>query len=423
MNESLLLGRIRDLGPVSRADLARSCNLSKPTVSLALSNLERASLIRSPGVRTGAPGPAASLYELSPDAGMVLALDVGLQFLRGAISDFSGTVRARASAKVTGSGAQAVVAGLTYLADELMTAAGVGVGSITQTVLGSPGVHDPDRDVLMLSGKLVGWDAAVLRALRSRFGASLIIENDVDAAALAEQEHGHGRDVDSFGFVSVGTGIGMGLVLGGRLHRGSHGAAGEIGYLPLDHPGGVDAQDARRRGSLEASAGAAGIVRAARRAGLRGPVTARRVFAAAGRGDQRAAEVVAQEAVLVAKAICAVITVVDPGLIVLGGGIGRADGFADAVRKELAAIAPVQPDLKVSALGDDAVVDGCLAAGSQRLWTLVIGALSDGAATPGRGLGEDRLPQARGSDHPAQAHRGAVISRSGRMPGGSAGSP
>lgn len=380
MNESLLLGRIRELGPVSRADLARSCHLSKPTVSLALSNLERAALIRSPGVRTGAPGPAASLYELSPDAGMVLALDVGLQFLRGAISDFSGVVRARASMKFTGSGAQAVVAELVELADGLMAVAGIGIGSITQTVLGSPGVHDPGRDVLLLSGQLIGWDASILEALRKKFGASLIVENDVDAAALAEQEHGHGRDVESFGFVSVGTGIGMGLVLGGQLHRGSHGAAGEIGYLPLNHPDGVDAKDARRRGILEASASAAGIVRAARRAGMRGPITARQVFAAAGKGDQRAVGVVAQESLLVAKAICAVITVVDPGLIILGGGVGRADGFADAVRKELTSLAPVQPDVKVSALGDDAVVDGCLAAGSQRVWELVNATLSDATA-------------------------------------------
>jgi predicted NBD/HSP70 family sugar kinase len=233
-------------------------------------------------------------------------------------------------------------------------------------------VYDPRRDALALAGALPGWDQPiVLDELRRTFGNSLMIENDADAAALAERAHGHGRDVDSFAFVSVGTGIGMGLVLGGRLHRGAHGAAGEIGFLPLGSGAKSDARDARRRGALEAAASAAGIVRAARRAGIKRPVSARSVFTAAADGDERAARVVADEAVLVAKAICSVVAVADPELVVLGGGIGQATGFCAAVGRELRGLAPVQPELRVSALGVDAVVDGCLAAGSERAWQLV----------------------------------------------------
>ena len=159
------------------------------------------------------------------------------------------------------------------------------------------------------------------------------MENDVDAAALAERAHGHGQQVDSFAFVSVGTGIGMGLVIGGQLFRGAHGVAGEIGYMPMTGGHGGDPADARRRGALEAAASAPAVVRAARRAGMRGQVSARRVFAAAARGDERAAAVVAEEAELVARVLCAIVTVVDPELIVLGGGIGQAPGFAAAVTR------------------------------------------------------------------------------------------
>ncbi len=368
MNETLLLGLIREQGTVSRAELARMCSLSKPTVSLALANLERSGLIRTSGVRTGLPGPAAVLYELSPEAGFVLALDVGRQYLRGAITDFAGSVRVRSTVKVGATSGHGLVVDLIRLGQNLCADGGLGLDEISQTVLGSPGVHDPGRDVLALAGKLTGWDAHLLDELRKTFGAALMIENDVDAAALAEQEFGHGRGVDSFAFVSVGTGIGMGLVLNGRLHRGAHGAAGEIGYLPLENEQSSDPRDARRRGSLEASASAAGIVRSARRAGLRGPISARRVFAAAAKGERRAVEIVAAEATLVAQAVCSVVTVVDPDLVVLGGGVGRAAGFVDQVRSELSLIAPVLPELRVSALGDDAVVDGCLAAGADRLW-------------------------------------------------------
>jgi predicted NBD/HSP70 family sugar kinase len=226
---------------------------------------------------------------------------------------------------------------------------------------------------MKLTGGLRGWDRpAALVGLREAFGPSLVMENDVDAAALAERALGHGREVDNFAFVHIGTGVGMGLMLGGQLLRGAHGVAGEIAFLPLTGGSGADEQEARKRGTLEAAASASGVVRAARRGGMRGPVSARRVFEAAAAGDERAMAVVAEEARLVAKTICAVITVVDPDLVVLGGGIGRAPGFAEAVSAELEPIAPVMPAIRVSALGTDAVVDGCLSAGTELAWAQVM---------------------------------------------------
>jgi predicted NBD/HSP70 family sugar kinase len=377
LNEQLLLGYIRSAGEVSRPDLARMSRLSKPTVSLTLSNLERAGLIRTSGLRTGAPGRAATLYEVRPEAGYVLALDAGSEFLRGAVSDLAGTPRARSSLRTDATTGSERVVQLRQLAKGLCADAGIDLADVTQTVLGSPGVYDPKRDALRLAGALPQWDEpSVLAALRSTLGPSLRLENDVNAAALAEQAHGHGRGVSDFAFVSIGTGIGLGLVIGGRLHRGAHGAAGEIGFLPLPsgHPG--DARDARRRGPLEAAASAAGVVRAGRRAGLRGRMTARSVFAAAEAGDRRAGAVVATEAQLVAKALCSVVAVADPELIVLGGGIGQADGFLAGVAREVRRLAPVVPELRVSALGTDAVVDGCLADGLDRAWGIVTAGLS-----------------------------------------------
>jgi predicted NBD/HSP70 family sugar kinase len=459
MNEQLLLEHIRTAGPYSRAELARVSGLSKPTVSLALANLERAGLVRHAGQRTGVPGRSALLYEIRPEAGFVLGLDIGLRYLRGAVADLAGGVRARLSVPVSATSVPGRVAELVRLADDLCARAGIARESVTQTVIGSPGVYDPQHNLMALTGGLPGWDRPeALASLREAFGPALAIENDVDAAALAERALGHGRDVDNFAFVHIGTGIGMGLVLGGRLHRGVHGVAGEIAFMPLgsagpagDHQGnqghdsgaepgingysgvgsspngdsgadgdsdvahgadsgadpdgdsdgdpgvdrgvdrggesggdpgvdsggdpGVDPEEARRRGTLEVAAAADGIVRAARRAGMRGSVSARSVFEAAAEGDPRAAAVVAAEARLVASAICCVITVIDPSLIVLGGGIGQAPGFADAVTLALAATAPVLPEVKVSALGTEVVVDGCLAEGASLAWNRLVAAL------------------------------------------------
>jgi predicted NBD/HSP70 family sugar kinase len=387
MNEQLLLEHIRQRGPSSRAELARVSGLSKPTVSLALGNVERAGLVRIAGQRTGVPGRSARLYEIRPDAGLVLGLDIGHEYVRGAIADLTGEIRARTSVPARATSVRARVAELVELADMLCRNASVPRSAITQTVIGSPGVYDPRRNSMKLTGVLRGWDRpAALGGLREAFGPALVMENDVDAAALAERALGHGRDVDNFAFVHIGTGIGMGLILGGQLLRGAHGVAGEIAFLPLSGGAGADEHEARKRGTLEAAASASGIVRAARRGGMRGPVSARRVFAAAADGDERARAVVAEEARLVAQTICAVITVVDPDLIVLGGGIGRAQGFAESVGQELQQIAPVMPALRVSALGTDAVVDGCLAAGAELAWgqvMTVLGSSSLDGARPG----------------------------------------
>jgi predicted NBD/HSP70 family sugar kinase len=384
MNEQLLLEHIRQRGRCSRAELARISGLSKPTVSLALDNIERAGLVRIAGQRTGMPGRSARLYEIRPDAGLVLGLDIGHEYVRGAIADLTGEIRTRESLRARATSVRGRVGELVGLADLLCANSGVPRSAITQTVIGSPGVYDPRRNSMKLTGGLRGWDRpAALAGLREAFGPSLVMENDVDAAALAERALGHGRDVDHFAFVHIGTGIGMGLVIGGQLVRGAHGVAGEIAFMPLTDGADVDSRDVRRRGPLEAAAAASGIVRAARSGGMRGPVSARRVFEAAAAGDGRAVAVVAEEARLIAKTVCAIITVVDPDLIVLGGGIGRAPGFAESVIGELERIAPVMPAIRVSALGTDAVVDGCLAAGTELAWARVMTALPTAPSVDG----------------------------------------
>jgi predicted NBD/HSP70 family sugar kinase len=365
LNEQLLLEQMRGNGPVSRSELATASGLSKPTVGLALASLERDELVQHAGRRAGGRGRSASLYEIRKDAGFVLGLDVGREYVRGAVADLGGAVRVRESRPARSSSGVARVRELATLAGELLRDAAVERnGTLLHTVVGSPGVAEPDGRTLRLAPNLPGWERpAVLRELRNLLGDETTIENDVDAAAVAERDHGHGRDVSTFAFVSVGTGIGMGLVLDRKLHRGAHGAAGEIAFLPL---GG---------GALEAAASSSAVVKAAQQAGAR-MRSARSVFAAAAAGDARARDVVAAEAAVVAHALVSIVAVVDPELIVLGGGIGRAPGFADEVSAQLAQISPVVPDVKPSALGEDAVVDGCLAVGGDELWDRVLSSRS-----------------------------------------------
>jgi predicted NBD/HSP70 family sugar kinase len=369
LNEATLLNALRRRGQLMRGDLVSISGLSKATIAAALTNLENAGLVRVAGQRTGMPGRVASLYEVNPDAGFVVALDVGAEYLRGALADLGGTVRASGNRRVHGASSHARTAHLIALAEDLARETGITREAITQTVIGSPGIYDPGRDALRLARQLPGWERpGVLAELRDAFGPTTMVENDVNLATLAEREHGHGKCFETFVFISIGTGFGMGLVLNGRPYRGAHGAAGEIGFLSVDPRDEIDPAASRSRGPLDAVGSAAGIIRAARLRGMGGRLTAKRIFQNAADGDEKAIAVVRDEVRIVARAIADATSVVDPALVVLGGGIGSAPGFADAVTAQLETLLPFVPEVRVSALGLDAIVQGGLAAGTEVAW-------------------------------------------------------
>jgi predicted NBD/HSP70 family sugar kinase len=373
LNEQMLLEQIRRFESVSRSDLSAVSGLSKPTVAVALATLEKEGLIRVAGRISGRRGRATMLYQLRPEAGFVLGLDVGREYVRGAIADLSGAVRARGQRKVHPTSSAGRVSELVTLADELVAAVKIKRSAVTQTVIGSPGIYDRRRDAFFMARGLPGWQRPqVLAELRRAFGKDMVVENDVNLAALAERDVGTAQGVRNFGFVTVGTGIGLGLIIDGKLHRGSHGGAGEIAFMTLGSDVSVDPKDARRRGWLEAAASAAGVVRAAKDAKMSGVVTARRIFAEAEQGDALCGRIVANEANLIARAIASITAVVDLDLVVLGGGIGRPDYFVELVKRELRPLVRLPIAVRATALGEDAIVQGSLAVGAEHAWQRVM---------------------------------------------------
>jgi predicted NBD/HSP70 family sugar kinase len=156
----------------------------------------------------------------------------------------------------------------------------------------------------------------------------------------------------------------MGIVLDGQLHRGARGAAGEIGFLPLgDTEPSAGAAGKRNRGSLESVASAEAVVANARRLGMRSVLSAKQVFESTRDSDKAALAAVRVEAEHLARAVAAITVVLDPELVVLGGGIGRnGDLLIAPMSRKLEKLLPLRPPpLMVSALGDDAVVLGALA--------------------------------------------------------------
>jgi predicted NBD/HSP70 family sugar kinase len=372
MNERAVYERIRVLGPVSRPQLAAATGLSKPTISLALANLQRAGLVVSVGRRTGNAGRAAVLYEIRPEAGWVIGLDVGREWVRAALVDLGGEIAAREDVRSRADGSDALIESLGGLVDDLAKAAD---GEVTNIVLGTPGVHDAENRRLHLAPNLPGWDRpGVTARLAERLPAPIAIENDIALAALGEQGYGLGAGLRHFVYVSIGTGIGMGIIVDGELYRGARGAAGEIAFWPMGE-GDPLAPGTRRHGMLESAASAPGVVATAHRLGMTGPVTAKRVFDEARQGDPLAVRAVAHEADHVARALAGVVALLDPELIALGGGIGGhgADVLLGEVRARLEAMTPLGPPrIEVSPLGDEAVVLGALATGLATARALVL---------------------------------------------------
>jgi predicted NBD/HSP70 family sugar kinase len=361
INARTILEQIQRTGPVSRAQVARETGLSKPTVSLGLTALLEAGLVREVGRSSGRPGPTAVLYELNPAAGWVIGIDVGRRRVRAALADITGAVVARRDEHARATSARTLIGQLGAIAHGLAAEAGIGWDQVEHVTVGSPGVFEPTRGAVILAPNLPGWGRqGLLSRLREVLGDRIGVENDVNLAAEGERWRGLATDVANFGFLSVGTGVGMGLVLDGQLYRGASGAAGEVGYLPI----GADPYDpqVRRRGAFEQAVNGAAVVRGAAGAGLASSRTAKKVFAQARKGDPLARRVVEAEAARIALGLAVVLAVVDLELVILGGGVGgNADLLLAPVERELRALSPIRPRLAVSALGEDAVLQGALA--------------------------------------------------------------
>jgi predicted NBD/HSP70 family sugar kinase len=376
VNERTVFKRVCELAPTSVTQLVQDTGLSKPTVGLTLAHLEEVGLIQRLGTRTGQAGRAPQLFGPRPEAGWVVAVDVGRHWVGVLLADLTGTVvaqlRRRSPGNVQGlpiaTAIQLTADQISGLVDEVLSGTDLVAKDVLSVVVGSPGVYDAGEGRVQHASNLPGWERPELVAsLRERLGEHIVFENDVDLAALGEQAFGLGRGVDDFVYLSIGSGLGVGAVLGGRLHRGAHGTAGELAFLPVVRPpdGFTSDEAIRRQGLLESVAAADGLVAAAQRHGLAEARRPEDVLGAARAEHPAAVRAMDEELGHLTAGLASIVTLLDPELVVLGGGIGRnLHEHLAALRTRLAELLPLpQPRFAVSALGDDATLLGGLASG------------------------------------------------------------
>ncbi|MFE0028696.1 ROK family protein [Amycolatopsis sp. NPDC059021] len=360
LNQRLVLERLRKCGAATRPQIAGDTGLSKPTVGQALLDLEHHGLVRAAGHSLPGPGRAAVVYQAAPDAGHVVGVDIGRRSIRIAVADLEGSIVARLDEPNRCRSAGALIRTVRDSTAKAVAGAGLSPADVVSTVVGTPGIPDPRTGTVHRAPNLPGWERkGLLRELESALGPDLVVENDANLAAVGEHALGAALGADVLVCLTVGTGIGLGVLIGGRLFRGAHGAAGEIADLPY---GQDSTARPRRPGPMEDAAAGHAVVAAAQARGLTRARTAKDVFALARAGNPAALDVVGQEAVKLAYVVASVTAVLDPGLIVLGGGIGgNADLLAGPMREALAATTPFAPDIVAGQLGEDAVLAGAIA--------------------------------------------------------------
>lgn len=351
LNERTVLEAIRAGSPISRAEIARRSGISKPTVSLALRSLLDAGLVREAARGPEGPRYGAVYFEPVADAAVVLGLDLGARFVRGAVCDLGGAIRARQDVELAVADAADAIEAIRRLRDSLLGTAGLDPRLVDSVIVGVPGVV-ADDGTLKLVENVAGLEGRRFAdELRDALDLPIALENDINLAALGEQWQGVARGVSDFVFLSVGTGMGAGLVLGGELHRGRNGAAGELDFALGELGEAVDPA-------------APQIAELAReQTGFADPPA---LFAAARTGDRAARKVVEEVARRIALHLAPVAAVADVELVVLGGGIGaNGDLLLEPVARLLAEWLPFPPRIAVSALGEAAVLTGAVAVGLQ----------------------------------------------------------
>lgn len=392
MSKVRILRLIKENGPISRVQLQQMVGLSFPAVSMAISELLGEGLITQAGSVSSGVGRKAELFEFNPRKGYVVGIDVGAKKIRIAAANLVGNIVHRAEIPTLAyEGGPRVMDRLVTLLQGVLESNRIAESELLAIGVGAPGISEEKTEVNLLFPFIPSWKGVPIRStLEKRFGAPVFVENDVDMAVIGERTWGAGRGCDNLVFVNVAIGAAAGIILDGKLHRGVRRAAGEIGFMVVDRSLVRDSYS--EQGVLEETITGPGIVRRfksrlgqenslAVRPGQFGEETgegaegiqaegvqlevadAEAVFALAGGGHAVAREIIDETVTYLAMALSNLIAVLNPEMVVLGGGVGLAlhSSAGNRISEFIERHVPFMPRIVPAELGNDAGVLGAIA--------------------------------------------------------------
>ncbi len=321
-------------GPRTLSEVSGVTGLSRPTVEDVVDDFVRSGVVRELAPASGGPGRPARRFRFNADEGFVAGVDIGVHKILVVLANLEGEVRHAVRARVSPDMDAAARLASAVRALERCLKEG-GVPEVRAVGVGTPGVV---RDgAVTLCTVLPEWTGV---DLPGAFAAPVVVENDANAATIAEHWRGAARHVQDAVCVLTGNRVAAGVLIGGRLHRGHRGGAGELGLLEALR---WDGAPGRLLAACPEAADLAGV------------------FAAARSGEPRARAAVEAFTDDLATGAAALLLAADPELLVVGGGASRAgDLILDGLRTRLTALCRYAPEVTASTLGDEAVATGAV---------------------------------------------------------------
>ena len=322
--------------PVSRARLSEALNSSRGKISVEVARLIEAGLLAKEGFADSEGGRRSLLLGIPYSAGLIAAIDIGATSIDVALTTLgSELVTHRSEPADVRDGPRSVIDRVKALLAELLEEQMARPQDVLAIGVGVPGPVEQASGRLTVPPIMPGWDRFPLReAFAGEYAAPVFVDNDVNIMALGEHWGGVAKGIDDVIFVKVGAGIGSGIIVGGRLHRGAQGCAGDFGHICVDPEGPLCS--CGNTGCLEAMAAAPATVLEAEKCARegespslmavlqeKGELSMKDVGEAARRGDYCALTVIRKSGRLIGQTLASAVNVLNPSMIVIGGGVSR----------------------------------------------------------------------------------------------------
>lgn len=361
-NRAAILDSVKRYGGLTQVELVGSTGLSAATISTIVKELTSSGLVE---VRpTSRSGRRAQLVTVARRVGLAIGVQVGTRHLRVALGDFGGEVIADQTLPLPSEHRIDTTLDRTaLLIVDLLDRVGATLDELVGIAMAVPAPVDVATGLISVRGVMRGWDdEPVAQVMSKRLGKPVWVDNDANLGAFAEATLGAGRPFADVLYVRASHGIGAGIVLGGRLHRGFAGTAGEIGHVQVDPQGAICRCGSR--GCLDTVVGADALL--APLAGSHGALTLRDVMHRALAGDPGCTRVVADAGEAIGAVLASAAQALNPQVVVVGGELAETgEMLLDPMRRELRRgmlpnlIAPI--DIVPAMLGQQAEVMGALA--------------------------------------------------------------
>lgn len=369
-NRLRVLRELQFVGPVPQAELARKTGLSPASVSNIVADALRAGLVN---VTEGVRGRRVKLVSLSPSLGLAAGIAVDHRHLTVVVGNLSSQVLHAATAPIpSGADPAAVIEIAARVTEEGVATAGKGQQLVSVGLtIPTPVASRPDGDLSVIRRATAPgwWEMLPAEWVASRFGAPACIDNEANAAALAEWSLGAGSGCSDLLYVQVGDGVGAGLILDDRMYRGAGGFAGEIGHIVLDPDGPLCRWG--HRGCLEALSSVPAVLDAAR-VTCPDVSTLAEVVARAEAGDPGCTQALTDAGAAIGRALAMAVNLLNPQRVVIGGLLMAAEAIVmpevrTAYTRGVLPSMVVSTELVVATLGSDAGALGALALAIQAL--------------------------------------------------------